>query len=1352
MAAKKRRRWLAAAAGGALLAGGAYVALGPAAGWIVDTAGDGVRVWRLGRIELEGVRGSWLGDLTARRVAIADEEGVWIEAYDVALDWRPQALPFGAVRVDAARANHIVISRQPALLERCPSSGLRFDVRIDALQVERITLDDAVYGQTAQFSANLALNYRDKEWLGLDAELRRLDSDADRLIVLYRPDADYALQVDIASAPGAILARALGLSETGFVATANGEGDASAGSAVFNAAAGERALLTGSADWSRERWSAQAHGQLDALPALAALARRIGPHVALSASGARVGAFEAHAETPFLSVELAGELDEDRELVGPARLVATTTRLSDIARESPFELGEARLEGELRRARGATAIRGTLHANSVNAFGQRARFAGPVEASLTERRFALAGDLRTPQDAPPLFANARLQTRLGYDRRAQRFSLDQAQLAGDAVRVDAQGWYARGDGEFAGEWRIRRLAALVGDLAGQAAGRWRAVSERGDDEDRAWIVTADGAGSNVGGEPTVIAQLLGPRPQLNARLRYADRAFTVEHAQLNGARLRVGALGRIVQGQADLSLEASATGPIVLGGAEISGAVDATGRLTGRLARPTLSANAALSSFSAGGVVVNQPVIDFTLAPSDGGYAGRAAAQGVARALPLNASANVSVTSNALTLANLDAQWGALAAQGSATFASAGVTADLDVNGAIDGLAPGTRGRLVADVGLTPQRIAVNAQIVDARSGELRVRAATLRAEGPFDAIAMTFDLRGRLRQAPLAFGGAGLLDTTGETTLRVEGRGELASTPVFTRAPMIATWRDGGGSSASLNVALGEGILQAQWRERGRAVSGSAQVERAPLAPLAAIWGERATGAIDGRVTLASSGRGLAGDADVQLTDARFAGRQRGTLDMRIIGDLDPGRLRALVDATSSDGLAARFEADAPVTTSADPIRIALAPERRGRATWSIHGPAQTLWAAARLQDQSLEGQLDGEGELLFGAGYLSGAGHVQIVDGRFEDKLTGVTLVDLDARIAIDDRGVSIENFTAAGPRGGRLTATGGSANQREGRIDVTVDEMRIADRPDANAVASGNLTLQWEGLRSSLTGELNIVEANLDIASNPEAGIPTMEVIEINRPGEWDEDEEEGAPRRNGSTELNVAITAPGRVFTRGRGLDAEWALDLRLQGTADAPRIFGTARAVRGTIALAGQPFEIDEARIVFPGDPMDARIDLAATRDTADLTAYLRLTGTARDPEITFTSDPPLPEDEILPQVLFGRSVEDLSPLEAAQLAGSLAALSGRASLDLVDAARAAAGLDRFNVRQDEAGGFLVAGGVYLTRDVYVEVGRTGTGQAQTSVEWTLRPRLVLITSFLGNGDQRVSLRWRRETD
>src|SRR5262249_39895261 len=111
------------------------------------------------------------------------------------------------------------------------------------------------------------------------------------------------------------------------------------------------------------------------------------------------------------------------------------------------------------------------------------------------------------------------------------------------------------------------------------------------------------------------------------------------------------------------------------------------------------------------------------------------------------------------------------------------------------------------------------------------------------------------------------------------------------------------------------------------------------------------------------------------------------------------------------------------------------------------------------------------------------------------FEDKLSGITLVDLSARVVIGQRGVAIDHFTARDPRGGQLTAIGGSANPNEGRIAVTVDNVRIADRPEARARASGQLTLAWQGLHSTLSGDLNVLEANLDIAAGPSAGIPTI-----------------------------------------------------------------------------------------------------------------------------------------------------------------------------------------------------------------------------------------------------------------
>ena len=237
-----------------------------------------------------------------------------------------------------------------------------------------------------------------------------------------------------------------------------------------------------------------------------------------------------------------------------------------------------------------------------------------------------------------------------------------------------------------------------------------------------------------------------------------------------------------------------------------------------------------------------------------------------------------------------------------------------------------------------------------------------------------------------------------------------------------------------------------------------------------------------------------------------------------------------------------------------------------------------------------------------------------------------------------------------------------------------------------------------------------------------------------------------------QRNHSTRLDVRGPRAGPCVTRGRGIEAEWSLDMRLAGTSARPLVYGEANLVRGQLALSGQPFEIQSARIAFDGDPLDASIDLTAERDTADLTARIVLTGTASDPDVTLTSDPGLPEDEILPQVLFGRGVADLSAIEAAQIAAALATLSGRASFDLVDAARAAAGLIASTCGRMRMAASSSPAAFTLHGDVYVEVGRSGLGQASTRVEWTIRPRLVLITSFLQNGDQRASVRWRRESN
>ncbi len=58
-------------------------------------------------------------------------------------------------------------------------------------------------------------------------------------------------------------------------------------------------------------------------------------------------------------------------------------------------------------------------------------------------------------------------------------------------------------------------------------------------------------------------------------------------------------------------------------------------------------------------------------------------------------------------------------------------------------------------------------------------------------------------------------------------------------------------------------------------------------------------------------------------------------------------------------------------------------------------------------------------------------------------------------------------------------------------------------------------------------------------------------------------------------------------------------------------------------------------------------------------------------GPADDPVVSFTSAPELPQEEVLARLLFGRSLDKISPLQAAQLANAVAVLAGRGGVGIV---------------------------------------------------------------------------------
>lgn len=1346
------RRLLYASAGVLVVTAGAIVwVLGPGGPFLVSHLAEGRAIWRLGDLHLEGVKGAALGDLKVARLTLRDEDGVWAEATDITLGWEPLKILTREASVRKVSAATLHVFRQPKLTAAKPP-GESIDVDLNSLRVERIVIDAPVFGEAASFSLTAGLAARGARIDRAMVDLRRLDAAGDTLrLDLLRKDA-ITLDAEINGPKDGFFAAAL-KSDDPLRVVAKANGDEAQGAGDIDATIGGRTFIDGVFAWKPEGWSGGADLRLDLAPAFADITARTGGAIRLDAEGRR-GArttFNVTAKAQDATVIARGALGDDWRPQGATQLSASATRLDRLTQN--IVRGGASFEGALESTRDAQSLSGALDGAQITLAGVRTNAKGPVRLRATRELLDIETDLALSETrgggdiVTRLARDGKLTLRSRYNRQDSRFTVREARLQSGVLDVQGEGVLGDGARGLRGTWHTARLDAFDPRVRGEANGSWTA---RGGGKTPI-VIVADAKTRRFSTTIQPLDQLLGASPQLAANLAIRGGVIEVRRAVVNAPKLRAAAFGRIQNGDGVFSLEASAQGPVSIGGARFDGVADATGSITGRLENPAIAATAHLSQIDVAGLAVERPVVTFNFAPSARGREGAVKIEGVASGQPAVATADLRATNDAFTLANLNIRAAGLTATGEATFTDAGPTADVAINGPVSVIAAPMTGRLRGDVSLRPGGngeavLAANAHIANGRIGDLSFTRLDARATGPLDALSLNASIDGSAAGSAVKLDLAGAMTRDRDaTTLRVEGGGSVNGSQVQTRAPVLVTLTPNA-TRASGDIRIGEGVLRATLvDERGR-LAFDATVENAPIKPVLAMVGERASGTASGEVHLTGGDKSLDGTLDLAVTDALLARRVRDPLTMNVKGRIGGGQMTLAAQATSRNGLDAAFDARAPVDARARPMRIALAGE--GRATWRAKGPADALWGIVGALDQNVTGQVEGAGDMRFAVGRLSGEGGFTLTGGAFSDKQTGVELRDIVARVSFDQAGARLDEFSARDQRNGAITGVGVARGLKDGEVNITTRSIRLLNRPDVKAVASGPLSLKWTPEGVTLSGDINVEEATL-ATPRTDHGIPQLDVIEVNRPGEADQTDAEREEDDIVRALLDVRVKAPGRVFVRDRGLDSEWSLDLRVTGTSTNPRVFGEARLVRGRFTLAGRVFDAESGLIRFNGAPEEALINLAAEMSSPEITARIVLSGPVSDPAIELSSTPALPQDEILPQALFGRASEDLSALEAAQLAASLAQLAGQASLDLAGAARDLVGLDRLDVRETGTG-LRVAGGKYLTRDVYLEVARTGVGETETQVEWRVRPQLFLISAFDPKGDRRLSVRWRRE--
>jgi translocation and assembly module TamB len=133
-----------------------------------------------------------------------------------------------------------------------------------------------------------------------------------------------------------------------------------------------------------------------------------------------------------------------------------------------------------------------------------------------------------------------------------------------------------------------------------------------------------------------------------------------------------------------------------------------------------------------------------------------------------------------------------------------------------------------------------------------------------------------------------------------------------------------------------------------------------------------------------------------------------------------------------------------------------------------------------------------------------------------------------------------------------------------------------------------------------------------------------------------------------------------------------------------------------------------------------------------------------------EPEITLSSIPKLPEDEVLALIIFNRTAQQLSPFQIAQLAAAAAELAGGAGNGLLTRFRGAIGLDDLDIIPEENGGAAVRAGRYIDENIYLDV-QTGTGgDTRVSINLDITENVTTRGSVDTEGNSTIGIYYTRD--
>jgi len=322
---------------------------------------------------------------------------------------------------------------------------------------------------------------------------------------------------------------------------------------------------------------------------------------------------------------------------------------------------------------------------------------------------------------------------------------------------------------------------------------------------------------------------------------------------------------------------------------------------------------------------------------------------------------------------------------------------------------------------------------------------------------------------------------------------------------------------------------------------------------------------------------------------------------------------------------------------------------------------------------------------------------GDVRLEDGAFDVRMAGIRITDMNLRLTQRDAGrLTLSGSARSGP--GSVSIEGGTTISDEtglgAEIRINGENFELARLPDWRLSASPDIDLVLDDSTASVSGSLEVPEANITLKSIPETASrpsPDVTVHGSTQAGN-------GRSRR---VDIDVDVRLSEEVRLSGFGLTTGVAGAVRIRG--GSRRFYtgnGRLTLLDGRYKAYGQNLEIESGELIFNGPLDNPRLNVRAVRriPTEDVVAGIRLTGTPRQLSSEVFSEPAMGDAEALSYLLTGRALSSAGQTGDADFLNQAAFALGLSQAgSIASQIQGDLGLDTLKVEGGSESGRIVAG-------------------------------------------------------